>query len=30
MPNNSKIVDLHCYGFPTAQNFACRTQEGKL
>ena len=24
MPNNSKIVDLHCKAFPTAQNFALR------
>lgn len=30
LPNNTKIVDLHCYGFPTAQNFACRTSDGKL
>ena len=30
VPNNMKLVDLHCYGYPTAQNFAARDSHGKL
>ena len=29
-PNNIKLTDIHCYGYPTAQNFATRDSFGKL